>query len=148
VKLHRILPCLVSASSYSSSATSCGIGISPVPGAVLGNRLLLAMGLRWIVSAAALPGWLQVFASPHFSRLPSLLYLEDSPRTPMGTAVSRSEVCLSGGVPQTPRAPKKKAKRMFRFARSGCRTLPPRILHLLRCTFPNLLFRRSLRFES
>ena len=31
----------------------------------------------WRVSAAALPGWLQVSASPHFSRLPSLFDLED-----------------------------------------------------------------------
>jgi hypothetical protein len=27
MRLHRILPCLVSASSYSLCATSCGIGI-------------------------------------------------------------------------------------------------------------------------
>ena len=38
----------------------------------------------WRVSAAALPGWLQVFASPHFSRLPSLFYLEISPLSPQG----------------------------------------------------------------
>jgi hypothetical protein len=52
-----------------------------------------------MVSAAALPGWLQVFASPHFSRLPSLFYLEDSPRTPMGTADSRSSFFYLGDTP-------------------------------------------------
>ena len=33
------------------------------------NRRRLAREKIWTVSAAALPGWLQVFASPHFSRL-------------------------------------------------------------------------------
>ena len=107
-------------------------------------RRRLAREKIWRVSAAALPGWLQVFASPHFSRLPSLFYLEDSPRTPMGTADSRSEVFYLGVSPRPP-APNNKTKRMFRYARSGCRTPPPRILHLLRCTFPTLIVRRKLR---
>ncbi|HEY9904677.1 MAG TPA: hypothetical protein V6D43_19955 [Candidatus Sericytochromatia bacterium] len=87
------------------------------------NRRRLGREKRWIFTAAALGGWLQVFASPHFSRLPSLFYLEKSPRPP---------------------APNKKTKRMFRCARSGCRTPPPRILHLLRSTSPTLIVRRSV----
>jgi hypothetical protein len=66
------------------------------------NHRRLGREKRWIFTAAALGGWLQVFASPHFSRLPSLFYLEDSPRTPRGTADSRGSFFLSGGVPQTP----------------------------------------------
>jgi hypothetical protein len=34
---------------------------------------------------------------------------------------------------------------MFRYARSGCRTPPPRILHLLRSTLPTLIVRRDSR---
>ncbi len=95
------------------------------------NRRRLAREKIWRVSAAALPGWLQVFASPHFSRLPSLFYLEDSPRTSKGTTDSLCEVFYLGDTPRPP-APNNKTIRMFRCARSGCRTPPPRILHLLR----------------
>jgi hypothetical protein len=110
------------------------------------NRRRLAMKKIWIVSAAALPGWLQVFASPHFSRLPSLFYLEDSPRTSKGTTDSLCEVFYLGDTPRPP-APNNKTIRMFRCARSGCRTPPPRILHLLRSMFPTLIVRRSLRLN-
>jgi len=41
------------------------------------NHRRLAREKIWMVSAAALGGWLQVFASPHFSRLPSFFDLEN-----------------------------------------------------------------------
>jgi hypothetical protein len=66
------------------------------------NHRQLAREKIWMVSAAALPGWLQVFASPHFSRLPSLFYLEDSPLSPHGDGGFAKLIFLSGGVPQTP----------------------------------------------
>ncbi|MDP8963012.1 MAG: hypothetical protein M3O33_03310 [Cyanobacteriota bacterium] len=39
------------------------------------------------------------------------------------------------GMPPDPRATQDKPIRMFRCARSGYRTPPPRILHLLRSTY-------------
>jgi hypothetical protein len=93
------------------------------------------------VSGAVRPEPLQVFASP----------LHPSPAFPEDLAIryidSRCSIVYLGVSPRPP-APLNKTKRMFRYARSGCRTLPPRILHLLRCTLPNLIERRSTAYSK
>ncbi len=61
----------------------------------------------------------------------SLLYGEESPLTPTGKPDSLHSIVYLGDTPRPP-APNNKTTRMFRCARSGCRTPPPRILHLLR----------------
>ncbi|MDP8962905.1 MAG: hypothetical protein M3O33_02740 [Cyanobacteriota bacterium] len=67
---------------------------------------------------------LQVFAVSGFSRL-LRFYIE----------LIHFVQSFTWGIPPDPRATQDKPIRMFRCARSGCRTPPPRILHLLHSTY-------------
>jgi hypothetical protein len=77
-----------------------------------------------IVSAAKPTRRLQAFAVSGFSRL-LRFYIK----------LIRVAQSFIWGIPPDPRATQDKPIRMFRCARSGCRTPPPRILHLLRSTY-------------